>query len=254
MIITKAHPLPLISVALCLFSIAVNGQQWAIRPELLLTSSKAKMVDNSTSFQPYTSVYYNQPDISLSVDYYNKNKNRWSLGIGTYSPGVRFQDNSTDNKGILGFLFPPGNMLGTFGGVQLFISYEHLMFPKMRNHWFLGGGLNSWFMRPYDNVGSNYYLGNVIILSDSLFRANAITAGWHIQSTYVWKNKKQKEVMQFILRLNGSFGIEQHTLITRYDLLSPEQISNQIAKYKLTGAGIQIGFSKTLVFFPRQKR
>jgi hypothetical protein len=255
-IIIKAHPLPFIlSGALCLFSIVSSGQQWAIRPELLLTSTKAKMVDNSTSFKPYTSVYNNLPDISLSVDYYNKNKNRWSLGIGTFSPGLKFQGNGTNNNGILGFLFPPGIIgLGTGGGVQLLGSYEQLLFPKMRSQWFLGGGLNCWLMTPYEGVGSNIYLGDAIILSDSLFRANAITAGWHIRSTYVWKNKKQKEVMQFILRINGSFGMEQHTLITRYDLLSPEQISNQIAKYKLTGAGIQIGFSKTIVFLPRQKR
>lgn len=239
---------------ICFLSIAANAQQWAIRPELSLTSTRAKMINNSSGFKPQTSAYYNYPDISLSVDYYNKYKNRWSLGLGTYSTGVSFQPNSFGNEGLFGFLFSGGSSSGTSGGVQLAISYEQLMFPKMRSNWYLGGGLNSWFMKPGDGTGSNNFFGDANILSDSMFRINAFTPGWHLRTTYVWKNKKDKEVIQFMLRVNGSFGIAQHRLIIRYDLLRPQQLSNQVATYKLTGAGIQIGFSKTLVFIPRQKK
>lgn len=244
-----------IAIILSVFSLIVSGQHWAIRSELLLTSTKAVMVQNSSPFQPFTSVYYNNPDISLSVDYFNKKKNRWSIGLGTFSTGVGIQGNRVDDNGILGFLFPPTTLKsGTSGGVQLSMSYEHLLIPKMRSNWYVGGGLNGWVMRPSDGVSSNFFLGDVIILGDSMFRANAITPGWHLRTSFAWKNKKQREVMQFMVKVNGSFGIAQHTLITRYDLLIPEQLTNQVAEYKLTGAGIQIGIGKTLIFFPRQKK
>lgn len=236
------------------FAFSAYSQHWAIRPELLLTSTKGKLIENTSLYLPNSSVFYNHPDVSLSIDY-NRPKSRFSLGIGTFSSGVSFQGSTGVNNGILGFLFPPSSLaLGTGGGIHSTISYEHVLIPKLRSKWFLGGGFNCWIMEPGENTGADFFWGNSNTLGDSLFRSNAVTAGWHLRTSFVWCNRKQKEVMQFIVRFNGSFGLAQHTLISRYDLLSPENLPNQQVKYKLTGTSIQVGISKTLVTFQKRKK
>lgn len=60
--------------------------------------------------------------------------------------------------------------------------------------------------------------------------------------------------MQFTVRLNTSFGAAQHKIVSNYDLQSPQILPDQTITHKLTGASIQIGISKTLLYLPRQKK
>ncbi|MCU0337696.1 MAG: hypothetical protein MUF12_07515, partial [Sediminibacterium sp.] len=91
-----------------------------------------------------------------------------------------------------------------------------------------------------------------------MIRTTRSHPGWHAGFIYLVKNKKRREIMQFSAKYIGTFNTTQFTNDYLYSQFTPTNppalLTNQVMRFRLTGASIQLGAGKTLRFFPRQRK
>ena len=241
--------------------LSLTAQKWAIRPELCLTAAKAKFVSNTNPYQPFRSTYSNNPDIYLNVDYYlNKNNDRLTFTIGTHENRFAMTGNEVKGNGYLGFLFPDKFLAeGTSGSLFLGGSYaKSLLGNKEGTSFFAFGGFQYYFIAPLGTGGAGGPFGSFILYDTDMHREISGNLGWHAGINVLFMNRRNREVLQFSFKYLGTFNTTQFTNDYYYSMITPteppEILTDQVLRYRLTGAGIQLGISKSLIYFPRQRK
>jgi hypothetical protein len=244
---------------LCLPAL-VLAQQWALRPEFCLTAGKAKLVSNTNPYLPFRSTYSNNLDVYLNVDFYFKQKyDRLTFTIGTYQTNFTMTGLEQKSNGYLGFLFPSFFLSeGTSGSVYFGASYSKSILKKeTKNKLYLLGGAQYYSIISIGSGSSAGPYGDFVLYDTEILRQRKGNPGWHIGASALLKNKKDREVLQLTFKYQGTFNATQFTGDYFYSMITPtdppEVLHNQVLRYRLTGAGIQIGLSKTLRYFPRQR-
>lgn len=244
-----------------LVSYISNAQHWAVRQELCLTSGKAQFVSNTSPYRPFRPTYAQDPDIYLHIDYYPKQqKNRYTFTIGTYHTSFSATDNATKGNGYLGFLFPSKFLTeGTLGSVYIGLSYSKSILPTtFKNQILISGGMQYFFIRPIGTGSAGGPFGSFVLQNTEMTRTIRSHPGWHTGLVYLIKNKKHREVLQFSAKYVGTFNTTQFTNDYFYSQITPtdppEILQNQVMRFRLTGASIQLGVGKTMHYFPRQRK
>ena len=243
------------------FPLSLKAQRWGIRSELCLTAGKAKFVSNTNPYLPFKATYSNNPDIYIDVDYYLKqNRDRLTFSLGTHQNKFSMTGNEVKGNGYLGFI-APDNFLsqGTLGSVYFGVSYGKALFNKnARNKLFLMGGLQYYFIRVIGTGGAAGHFGNFVLYDTEMKRETNGNVGWHTGIIALFRNRKQREILQFSFKFQGTFNTTQFTNDYYYSIITPteppEILKDQVLRYRLTGAGIQLGISKSLIYFPRQRK
>ncbi len=243
-------------------SLSLSAQRWGIRPELCLTAAKAEFVSNTNYFMPFKSTFSYNPDFNIHFDYFiNKNLDRLTFSLGTYTTSFVMTGNKITGDGYLGFLNPDLFLSqGTSGSFILSGSYgRSIEKPSANNRVFLSGGLQYYLNTPIgDGEDDGFFGGDFIIHSSNMQRQSKGNPGWHAGLMILFRNKKKHEVLQFSFKYLGTFNSSQFTNDYYYSIIlnsdPPEILGDQVLRYRLTGAGIQLGISKTLIYFPRQRK
>lgn len=252
----------LLIVILIIFAKTALSQRWAIRPELLFTAAKAKFVSNTNPYPPFRGTYSNNLDANLHVDYYlKKNSDRITFTIGTYQNSFTMTNNKNgEGNGFLGFISPDFFLSeGTPFSILTSLSYgKNLSKTSWKSSIFLLGGIQYFIVQPNGIGGSGGDFGSFVLLGTELNRAIKGNLGWQAGICALIKNKKHREVLQVSCKYLGTFNTTQFTNDYFYSMITPanppEILDNQVIKYRLTGAGVQIGLSKTLKYFPGQRK
>jgi hypothetical protein len=249
------------TICLFLFTIVSFSQRWAIRPELGLTISKAKYVANTNPYPPFMANYSNNIAANFNIDYYLRNsRNRITLLVGTYDNSFTMTNNDVYRKGPFRF-FSPDLFLseGTSLTVLTCVSYgKNLAKNPSKNSVFLLGGFQYFILQSVGIGGAGGNFGSFILYDTDMHRETNGNLGWHAGLNALIKNKKQREVLQVSFKYLGTFNTTQFTNDYYYSMITPtnppEILNDQVIRYRLTGAGIQIGVSKSLKYFPGQRK
>ncbi len=240
----------------CLFA-----QRWAVRPELCLTAAKAQFVSNTNPYPPFRSTYSNNPDIYLHVDYYlKKNNDRLTFTIGTHENRFAMTGNEVKGNGYLGFIAPDKFLSeGTSGSLFWGGSYAKCLVGKKEGtSFFVFGGFQYFLLSPIGTGGAGGPFGDFVIYDTDMKRETTGNFGWHAGINALFKNRKDREILQLSFKYLGTFNTTQFTNEYYYSMITPtdppEILQDQVLRYRLTGAGLQLGISKTLIYFPRQRK
>jgi hypothetical protein len=251
----------LVFFCICYFPLILLAQRWAIRPELCLTAAKAKFVSNTNPYQPFKATYSNNPDISINIDYYLKeNNDRFTLSFGTFQQSFTMTGMEVKKKGYLGFIAPEFFLSeGTpFSGSASFSYAKNIAKKVRKNSVFILGGFQYYFLGPSHIGGAAGPFGSFVLYDTDMKRETTGNFGWHAGINGLFKNRKDREILQLSFKYLGTFNTTQFTNDYFYSMITPteppEILKDQVLRYRLTGAGIQLGISKTLIYFPGQRK
>lgn len=244
-----------------LLPIFVSAQRWALRPELCLTAAKAKFVSNTNPYLPFRSTYSNNVDIYINIDYYLKeNHDRLTFTLGTHQNSFTMTGNETNGNGYLGFIAPEKFLSeGTSGSLYIGVSYaKSLKGGNMQNNLFILGGFQYYFVSNLGSGSAGGSFGDFVLYETEMKRQTNGNPGYHAGISWLIKNRIQREVLQLTFKYQGTFNTTQFTNDYFYSMITPtnppEIIHDQVIRYRLTGAGIQLGASKTIKYFPSQRK
>lgn len=235
--------------------ITAKSQTWAIRGEGMLTSTKAKEKEASTSIQPFVPTFYNRPDVALTADYYTAGKSRWSLSIATYSAGFAYT--AIPNKGGLGK--SAFWTQSTRGGINIAASYGHNVLPvEAKTKLFIGGGINLFGARNFSTQKVGLQGINEVLKIDSFNTqtTHSVLPGLHASISYWIGNKKGREVLQLFMRYNQGLGkslVENKIVYDARNSNNGQQLDDEIVRFGWNGTSIQIGLSKNIFYFDRSR-
>lgn len=234
-----------------------NAQVWSIRPELMITSAKGNEISNTAPFSPSKAKYYNAPDVLVMVDRYLKPHSKISLGIGTFSSGFALGFPAAKGNGLFGFLFPDSWSVRSVNmGGQILTSYAvNVLSKRNASKLWLGAGANVWFFPKANATDSSN--GGWAYNKQKTSLVNSTQFGLHGSLHYQIGNKKQREVFQFFARYNIGFKKTNYQMELWYDAIEPgtgQNFTNQYMVYGLNCTNIQVGISKTLKYFPAQRK
>lgn len=237
-------------------------QVLSIRPELALTSTINRSMSNSGAHLPFKMVYYNQPDISLNSEFIcNDLRSKFGIGIGTFSSGFHIASLGSKN-GQLGFLFPNGTRRrGNNGALQTTISgYKNVLAKKAKSAFWIGGGVTLYLVKDnLDTLTNTVAFGNGFSINKLYgVRQNAFQIGLHASGYYQINNRRGREVLQLFARYTLGLKKVVHFNTFIYDHYDPSfpggVLRNQQTSFRQNGTNIQIGISKTLKYFPAQRK
>ncbi|WP_416440477.1 hypothetical protein [Phnomibacter sp. MR] len=238
------------------FISTASAQKWGLRPELMVTSVKGNQVGNSAPFSPFKSNYYNYPDIMLFVEKYSAANRKISIGFGTFSTGFEFGSYGQKRNGILGFLFPYGySGFGLDMGFQTQIGYSLNVLNKARHSklW-VGAGVSAWF---YSSSVPDSGITNLEIKRGTITLNTNTQFGMYGSLNYQIGNKKGKEVFQLFARYGIGLKRAVHEFDIVYDAINPSNgqlWKDQQITIRQNCTNIQVGISKTLKYFPAQRK
>lgn len=133
-----------------------------------------------------------------------------------------------------------------------------MLSTKLKNQILLTGGLQYFFIRRIGTGSSSGPFGSFTLDKTEMTRTKRNNPGWHVGFIYLIKNKKYREIIQFSAKYIGTFNTTQFTNDYIYSQFTPTNppalLTNQVMRFRLTGASIQLGAGKTLRFFSKSAK
>lgn len=252
---------PLLCGAFSIFCCQLAGQNsWAIRPELQVNFMKSERYSNTVPFDIATPQAERYPNFMVFAEQYRGTRAKWSFGAGHF--------NSFFNVGVVGARNEPfypfvgnSNSTGIGGAIATATYSRNILNSRSKSRLYAGGGATLWYnSAATEDKRSAPFLGNGMIVRENLVsRVNSVSYGLNGTLNFWWGNKKGREVMQVHLRYHIGFlpSFEQRILydaVLQNDAGQSIQFTNEEMRFRLNGTSLQFGLSKTLRYFPRQRR
>ncbi len=245
--------------ALLLVCSYLPGQNsWAIRPELQVNFMKSSRYSNTMPFDGAVPVAERYPNFMVFAERYKGVKSKWSFGLGYYNTFFSIGHPGAGSN----LFFEGGSSSGTSGGAMATATYSRNVLPAdAKSRLYIGAGANLWYKAAERGGASNpiFNMGGFVGTSSSTTRLAAFNYGLNGSINFWWGNKRGREVMQFLLRYNlGIRPMVQHTLAYNARLTNDAgqtvAFDNQSMQFRLNGSSVQFGISKTIAYFPRQRK